>query len=170
MRSDSRSRSNRRTAVWALAALLGIVLTAGITWATSQLTSQRIGLSSEPLAAGRALAPRSPVGKRPAHGARRGSAGATGRTTTAKPRTSTPSAPSSTVTAAPQAGVRSTPSAEEASPSAPAESAPAESAPAAPAEQAQPQRTSTFSGGDGGDSGHGGGQGGGGQSGGGRDD
>lgn len=42
---------------WALAALLGIVLTAAITWATSQLTSQRIGLSSEPVSAGGRLAP-----------------------------------------------------------------------------------------------------------------
>ncbi len=47
----------RRTAIWALAALLGIVLTAGITWATSQLTSQHIGLASEPLSAGSHLAP-----------------------------------------------------------------------------------------------------------------
>lgn len=48
---------SRKTAIWALAALLGIVVTAAITWATSQLTSQRIGLASEPLSAGSGLAP-----------------------------------------------------------------------------------------------------------------
>lgn len=55
---------NRQTALWTLAALAGIVLTAGITWATSQLTSQHIGLSSEPLSAGHGLAP--PVADRAA--------------------------------------------------------------------------------------------------------
>jgi hypothetical protein len=49
---------SRQTAMWTLAALLGIVLTAGITWATSQLTSQRIGISSEPISAAGRLAPR----------------------------------------------------------------------------------------------------------------
>ncbi len=48
---------SRKTALWALAALLGIALAAGITWATSQLTSQHIGLASEPLSAGSRLAP-----------------------------------------------------------------------------------------------------------------
>ncbi len=47
----------RKPLIWVLAALLGIVLTAGITWASSQLTSQRIGLSSEPISAGVRLAP-----------------------------------------------------------------------------------------------------------------
>lgn len=49
---------SRQTAIWALAALLGIALTAAITWGTSQLTSQRIGISSEPLSAASSLAPR----------------------------------------------------------------------------------------------------------------
>ncbi|HST34648.1 MAG TPA: hypothetical protein VLJ80_14135 [Solirubrobacteraceae bacterium] len=48
---------SRQTALWVLAALLGLMLTAGITWATSQLTSQHIGLSSEPISGGRRLAP-----------------------------------------------------------------------------------------------------------------
>lgn len=48
---------SRRSLVWVLAALLGIALTAGITWASSQLTSQRIGLSAEPISAGVRLAP-----------------------------------------------------------------------------------------------------------------
>lgn len=49
---------SRHTTIWALAALLGIVLTAAITWGTSQLTSQRIGISSEPISAASGLAPR----------------------------------------------------------------------------------------------------------------
>jgi hypothetical protein len=50
-----------KTALWALAAVLGIALAAGISFATSQLTSQRIGLGSEPLTAGRRLAPPPPA-------------------------------------------------------------------------------------------------------------
>jgi hypothetical protein len=49
---------SRQAALWTLAALLGISLTAGITWATSQLASQHIGLSSEPISAGARLAPK----------------------------------------------------------------------------------------------------------------
>ncbi len=48
---------SRKSLIWVLAALVGIALTAGITWASSQLTSQRIGLSSEPISAGVRLAP-----------------------------------------------------------------------------------------------------------------
>ena len=48
---------NRNAALWALAAACGIFMAAGISWATSRLTSQHIGLSSEPLGAGRRLAP-----------------------------------------------------------------------------------------------------------------
>jgi hypothetical protein len=47
----------RTTTLWALAAVIGIALAAGISYATSQLTSQHIGLASEPLTAGRRLAP-----------------------------------------------------------------------------------------------------------------
>ena len=47
----------RRTALWALAAVLGLAIAAGISWATSTLTSQHIGLASEPVTAGRSLAP-----------------------------------------------------------------------------------------------------------------
>jgi hypothetical protein len=39
-------------------ALLGIVVAAGVTWGTSQLVRQRIGLASEPLTAGQRLLPR----------------------------------------------------------------------------------------------------------------
>ena len=45
------------TALWVLLALLGLVLAAGVTAAASRLSTQQIGLSSEPLSAGRALAP-----------------------------------------------------------------------------------------------------------------
>ncbi len=48
---------SRQGALWILAGLAGITLAAGITWATSQLTSQHIGLSSEPVSAARGLAP-----------------------------------------------------------------------------------------------------------------
>jgi hypothetical protein len=51
---------SRQSALWILAGVLGIVLAAAITWATSQLAGQHIGLSSEPISAARALAPRSP--------------------------------------------------------------------------------------------------------------
>ena len=47
----------RARVAWALAALAGLVLAAGLSTAASTLSRQRIGLSSEPLAAGRALAP-----------------------------------------------------------------------------------------------------------------
>jgi hypothetical protein len=47
----------RRTVLIVLAAVLGIALAAAITWGTSQLVSQRIGLASEPLTAGRRLLP-----------------------------------------------------------------------------------------------------------------
>lgn len=50
-------RSARRTVLVLLAAALGIALAAAITWGTSQLVRQRIGLASEPLTAGRQLLP-----------------------------------------------------------------------------------------------------------------
>ena len=47
----------RRTALWIGAALAGLVVAAGLTTAAAQLSNQRVGLSSEPLSAGDALAP-----------------------------------------------------------------------------------------------------------------
>ncbi len=47
----------RRSLVVALVAVLGIAVAAAITWGTSQLVRQRIGLASEPLTAGRRLLP-----------------------------------------------------------------------------------------------------------------
>ncbi len=43
---------------WIVAAALGLALAAGITLAASQLSSQQIGLSGEPLSAGAELVPR----------------------------------------------------------------------------------------------------------------
>jgi hypothetical protein len=43
--------------LWAAGALLGIAVTAALTWSVSQLSSQRIGLSSQPLSVIRGLAP-----------------------------------------------------------------------------------------------------------------
>jgi hypothetical protein len=74
----------RRQAVIALLAVLGVVLAAAITYGTSQLVRQRIGLASEPLSAGQTLVVRTPA-TRPRGPAPRGA----GRTT----RTSSPSAP-----------------------------------------------------------------------------
>jgi hypothetical protein len=48
---------SRQAALWLLAAVAGIVIAAGITWATSQITSQHIGISSEPVSAADQLAP-----------------------------------------------------------------------------------------------------------------
>lgn len=56
-RADSLG-SVRGMVVVTLLALLGIVLAAAITWGTSQLVRQRIGLASEPLSAGQRLLPR----------------------------------------------------------------------------------------------------------------
>jgi hypothetical protein len=74
----------RRHALWALLALVGIVLTAAITWATSTLTSQRIGLETEPLSAGAKLAPAVTAG-----GAGQGTHAATSRPTGATRRSAT---------------------------------------------------------------------------------
>jgi hypothetical protein len=43
--------------VWLVAAALGLVIAAAVTLAASQLSSQRIGISGEPLSAGQELVP-----------------------------------------------------------------------------------------------------------------
>jgi hypothetical protein len=48
----------RTVVAWIVAAVLGLALAAGITLAASQLSSQRVGLSGEPLSAGDQLVPR----------------------------------------------------------------------------------------------------------------
>ena len=52
----------RRTLTWLAIAPLGLGLTTGLTITTTLLTQQPIGLSSEPLSAGDALAPRDDEG------------------------------------------------------------------------------------------------------------
>ena len=47
----------RRTVLWVLAAVAGVLLVAGVTYAASSLTTQTVGLSSEPLSAGEELVP-----------------------------------------------------------------------------------------------------------------
>lgn len=87
----------RRTMLVALLAALGIVLAAAITWGTSQLVRQHIGLSSEPLTAGRSLLP--PLASE------RSRTTSTRRRTTPAPSTTptstTPTAPSTTTPTAP---------------------------------------------------------------------
>ena len=48
----------RTVVAWIVAAALGLVLAVAITLAASQLSSQRVGLSGEPLSAGDRLVPR----------------------------------------------------------------------------------------------------------------
>jgi hypothetical protein len=50
--------TTRSVVVWVIAAVIGLALAAGVTLAASQLSSQHIGLSGEPLSAGDALVPR----------------------------------------------------------------------------------------------------------------
>jgi hypothetical protein len=47
----------RALAIWTLAGLAGLAIAAGLTYAASQLASQPVGLTSEPLSAGEDLAP-----------------------------------------------------------------------------------------------------------------
>lgn len=87
-------RVTRRTLLVVLAAVLGIVLAAAVTWGTSQLVRQHIGLASEPLTAGHRLLP--------------SATSTAGRSTATPPATvtTTPtiSATSSTSTAPPASG------------------------------------------------------------------
>lgn len=139
---------SRQTALWGLAALLGIVLTAGITWTTSQLTSQHIGISSEPISAGHSLAPL--VAERSAPRRNRPGHVVTGRTVTAPRATatataqSTPTAPQSTQVSPAQG-----------TPTAPA--APVEATPPVAAKQTPAPQTPSSSGDDGGGQSRGGG-------------
>lgn len=51
-----------RAALWALLALLGIVLAAALTWTVMRLTGVHIGLASAPVSVVRGLAPATPAG------------------------------------------------------------------------------------------------------------
>ena len=73
----------RRGMLVALAAVLGIAVAAAVTWGTSQLVRQRIGLASEPLTAGQRLLP--PVASAPTQAT--GSSTHPPSTTTAPSRT-----------------------------------------------------------------------------------
>jgi hypothetical protein len=96
--------SARRTLLVAVVAVLGIAVAAAITWGTSQLARQHIGLASEPLSAGRRLLPTSTgTSKHPTTGRTR-----TTSTTTTPPAT-TPTTPTTPTTATPSAGAVETP-------------------------------------------------------------
>ena len=91
---------------WTLLALLGLAVAAGISVAASHLVSQRIGLASEPLSAGKELAPPQPERSNGRHrgpdSRDAGPATATTTTTIAPPGTTAPSAtPAPPVTTAP---------------------------------------------------------------------
>ncbi|HXR28955.1 MAG TPA: hypothetical protein VN772_05195 [Solirubrobacteraceae bacterium] len=122
----------RRTALVALAAVLGIAVAAAITYGTSQLVRQHIGLASEPLTAGRSLlAPVSGTATTP----RVSSTSATGRSSHPQaPITRRPSAPATAPAreAAPAPALRSVPA-----------EAPASPTPAAPESGRQESRGSS---------------------------
>jgi hypothetical protein len=85
-------------------ALLGIVVAAGISVAASRLSSQRIGLSSEPISAGRELAPPSAASSPAGHPGRhrqigRGRGPGAGPATATPPSTTAPSPPATTAPA-----------------------------------------------------------------------
>jgi hypothetical protein len=82
---------------WAALALVGLVLAAAITVTARQLSSQPIGLQSQPISAGRSLAPASHAKPRPVVKPRP-------RTTTTPPRRATSPPPARTVTMPPRAG------------------------------------------------------------------
>jgi hypothetical protein len=97
----------RRTYTWLAIAPLGLGLTTGLTITTTLLTQQPIGLSSEPLSAGDALAPRvttaaageirahaAPSASAPTpHGGRAVATGVSGTQAAATPPAITPSPP-----------------------------------------------------------------------------
>jgi len=89
-------------ASWVALALLGIVVAVAISIAASRLSSQRIGLSSEPLSAGRQLAPSAAAPRSGAaathHPGGTGSSGWTGHA----PTSTAPSPPPQATTPAPQ--------------------------------------------------------------------
>jgi hypothetical protein len=56
----------RSTLGWAALAVAGLLIAAGAAYAASRIATQPIGLSSEPISAGRQLAPRADATPRPA--------------------------------------------------------------------------------------------------------
>lgn len=93
----------RRRVIWTVAALLGIAVTAALTWSISQLTGQRIGLSSEPLSMIQGLAPPHPTGRQTTTRPALRSAPGPGATSSTPGRvvSPAPAAPASAASAAP---------------------------------------------------------------------
>jgi hypothetical protein len=88
----------RATVLWTVLAVCGVLLVAGVTVAASRLSTQTIGLSSEPLSAGDRLAPKATrtsaaPNQKPKRAAQKPKPTAT--------PTATPTPPVATVTAAP---------------------------------------------------------------------
>jgi len=79
---------------WPLLALLGLLVAAAIAFLATQMVSQKIGISSEPLSAGRALAPQTHAARKPP----------AARTTTSTPPTTTIFAPAPAIPSAPSDG------------------------------------------------------------------
>ncbi len=87
----------RSTFGWALFAVLGVALAAGVSIAAGQLSSQRIGLSSEPITAGKRLVPATPRVRHRPHRPKRH------RPKGSRPRAAAPPAPQALTTPAPSA-------------------------------------------------------------------
>jgi hypothetical protein len=66
------SMRTRSLLAWIAVGLAGLALAAGVTYAATQLSSQRIGLSAEPPSAGEELAPRGSTSTVPQRGRERG--------------------------------------------------------------------------------------------------
>jgi hypothetical protein len=85
----------RSTLAWAALALAGLLIAAGAAYAASKIATQPIGLSSEPISAGRGLAPKATRTARP-------KPARTARPTRRRTPTPTPTgAPTRTATAVP---------------------------------------------------------------------
>ena len=95
------------TVRWVLLALAGLLVAVAVAVIAAHLTSQRIGLASEPVQAGRSLAPPAPrerhgdshAGDKPSH--RGGSPTSAEPTTTTPPATTTTAPPVTTTAPAP---------------------------------------------------------------------
>src|SRR5271166_5043779 len=132
--------ARRRTVLVVVLAVLGIAVAAAITWGTSQLVRQRIGLASEPLTAGSRLLPpvtSAPAQRRPAPVMRSSTAAPvtpeSTRTRSAPTSSSVGAPPQVTATVAPRSTtpppVTSTASPPGARPARPAEETPVEPRP-----------------------------------------
>jgi hypothetical protein len=90
---------------WVLLAIAGLAIAVAVAVIASELTSQRIGLASEPLRAGEALAPANPQhdgdGNGPGSPAAEGPSSTTTEATTTSEQPSTVTAPTTTAPAAP---------------------------------------------------------------------